>query len=228
MNLGEIFDLVNADFDPLTPQFNPAGPQDQASDDLADANVTALCLELPIALLTNNGANPIVGGWTSASLRQARLLDPTPTGPDGSDDVEGGPWSQVSRLGMPLVNEVVIGLSKKDTLQRLASRRTTRQFADFVTHPTLPELLEILFPGVAHRAERVPAHGPRGGVPDRRHGPEPAGGRRRQRDAAAQHRRSRRCRRAARTTSACSARTTPASPTAAAPATTSWTPRCAS
>jgi hypothetical protein len=146
VNLGEIFDLVNADFDPLTPAFNPVGPQDQASDDLADANVTALCLELPIALLTNNGANPIVGGWTSASLRQARLLDPTPTGLDGGEAVHGGPWTQVSRLGMPLVNEVVIGLPKKDAFNA-SEPKDDAQFADYVTHPTLPELLEILFPG---------------------------------------------------------------------------------
>jgi hypothetical protein len=146
VNLGEIFDLVNADFDPTTPAFDPVGPQDQASDDLAQANVTALCLELPIALLTNGGANPIVGAWTSASLRQARLIDPTPGGADGGDAVHGGPWAQVSRLGMPLVNEVVIGLPKKN-LFNASEPKDDAQFADYVTHPTLPELLEILFPG---------------------------------------------------------------------------------
>jgi hypothetical protein len=147
VNLGEIFDLVNADFDAGTPQFNPAGAQDQASDDLSDANVTALCLELPIAWLTNGGADPIVGGWTSASVRQARLVDPTPDGTDGGEAVEGGPWAQVSRLGMPLVNEVVIGLSRKDVFNA-SEPDGDAQFADFVTHPTLPALLEALFPGV--------------------------------------------------------------------------------
>lgn len=147
VNLGEIFDLVNADFDAGTPAFNPVGAPDAEADDLADANVTAICLELPIAWLTDGGANPVVGGWTTASLRQARLLDPAPAGPDGSDDVEGGPWTQVSRLSMPLVNELVIGLSKKDRFNA-SEPKDDAQFADFVTHPTLPALLEALFPGV--------------------------------------------------------------------------------
>ena len=146
VNLGEIFDLVNADFDPMTPAFNPAGPADQASDDLADANVTSICLELPKALLTNGGANPIVGAWSTASVRQARLQDPAPGNADGSHLVAGGPWTQVSRLGMPLVNEVVIGLPKKNRFNA-SEPKDDAQFADYVTHPTLPELLEILFPG---------------------------------------------------------------------------------
>jgi len=147
VNLGEVFDLVNADFDPNTPAFDPVGSPSAEPDDLADANVTAICLELPVALLTNGGQNPVVGGWTAASVRQARLIDPAPKGPDGSEAVEGGPWSQVSRLSMPLVNEVVIGLSKKD-LFNASEPKDDAQFADFVTHPTLPELLEALFPGV--------------------------------------------------------------------------------
>ena len=61
--------------------------------------------------LTGSG-NGVIGGWTSASLRQARLLNPLPT--FARPDVDGGPWVQVSRLGMPLVNELVIGLPDKD------------------------------------------------------------------------------------------------------------------
>ena len=50
---------------------------------------------------------------------------------------------QVSRLGMPLVNEVVIGLPDKDRFN--ASKPTDDgQFADYVTNPTLPALLEIV------------------------------------------------------------------------------------
>ena len=58
VNLGEIFDLVNADLDPATAAFNPLGSPSAEADDLADANVTAICLELPLALVTNSGANP--------------------------------------------------------------------------------------------------------------------------------------------------------------------------
>jgi hypothetical protein len=51
---------------------------------------------------------------------------------------------QVSRLGMPLVNEVVIGLRDKDRFNS-SEPSGDGQFADYVTHPTLPELLEILY-----------------------------------------------------------------------------------
>ena len=57
---------------------------------------------------------------------------------------------QVSRLGMPLVNEVVIGLKDKDKFNA-AKPKDDGQFADYVTHPTLPKLLEIALnlPGTA-------------------------------------------------------------------------------
>lgn len=140
INLGETFDLVN-----IT---NPTGPRDVEADDLADKNVTTLALEIPIACLTNpqaNPAEPVIGGWTTASLRQGRLLNPTQT--FDTPAAEGGAWTQVSRLGSPLVNEVVIGLKDKN-LFNASEPANDAQFATYVTNPTLPELLEILFPGV--------------------------------------------------------------------------------
>jgi hypothetical protein len=52
---------------------------------------------------------------------------------------------QVSRLGMPLVNEVVIGLKDKNKFNA-SKPRDDGQFADYVTNPTLPALIEVLFP----------------------------------------------------------------------------------
>jgi len=135
VNLGEVFDLVNT---------NPLGPENGESDELADANVTSLVLELPIAGLLNEGS--VIGGWTTASLRQARVLNPTPSGHD-SAAVEGGAWSQVSRLSSPLVNELVIGLPDKDRFNS-SEPKDDAQFLTYVTNPTLPALLEILFPSV--------------------------------------------------------------------------------
>jgi hypothetical protein len=132
VNLGETFDLVNT---------NPLGAENAEADTLADKNVTAICLELPIACLV--GAEPTIGAWTTSSLRQARVLNPEP-GPTQAADVHGGAWTQVSRLGMPLVNEVVIGLSNKDRFNA-SMPLGDAQFATYVTRPTLPELLQILF-----------------------------------------------------------------------------------
>jgi len=133
VNLGRTFDLIN-----LNPLAASGG-----TDDLADKNVTSIALEVPIACLTH-GSEPVIGGWTTASLRQVRLLDGTPKSGLGNSSKEGGAWVQVSRLGMPLVNEVVIGLKDKDRFNA-SKPKDDGQFADYVTNPTLPALIEILF-----------------------------------------------------------------------------------
>jgi hypothetical protein len=133
VNLGRTFDLVN-----LNPLAASGG-----TDDLADKNITTLALEVPIACLSA-GSDPVIGAWTSASLRQVRLLDGTPKSGLQATEKTGGAWVQVSRLGMPLVNEVVIGLKDKDRFNG-SKPKDDGQFADYVTNPTLPALLEILF-----------------------------------------------------------------------------------
>ena len=105
-------------------------------------------LEVPISCLTA-GTDPVIGGWTTASLPQGRVLNRAPqfTANAGRTNatVEGGAMVQVSRLGNPLVNELVIGLRDKDRFN--ASRPVDDpQFLNYVTHPTLPELIEALFP----------------------------------------------------------------------------------
>ncbi len=129
VNLGETFDLVNT---------NPLGPVDAEGDDLADANVTSLILEVPIPFLVE--AEPVIGGWTSASL-------PAPQGlalVDAVPEAAAQGFVQVSRLGSPLVNEVVIGLKDKDRFNAGEPQRDAR-FLDYVTNPTVPALLEVLF-----------------------------------------------------------------------------------
>ncbi len=132
VNLGETFDLVNT---------NPLGPTNGERNTLAGKNITTLALEVPIECLTK-AEEPIIGGWTSASLPRNRILRPVPTFEQPA--VENGEFVQVSRLGMPLVNEVVIGLKDKDKFNASEPMGDV-QFADYVTHPTLPALLEALF-----------------------------------------------------------------------------------
>jgi hypothetical protein len=148
VNLGQIFDLVNMPVGGGGGRADPVGAQDQGFNTVAGKNVTSLAVEVPVACLTA-GDETIIGGWTTASLRQGRLLNPSPAGPVATASgrgpaQEGGAWTQVSRLGMPLVNEVVIGLTDKDRFNA-SHPRNDAQFADYVTHPTLPELLEILY-----------------------------------------------------------------------------------
>ena len=142
VNLGVIFDLVNAPAAFITNEANAsAGGK---FGELDNKNVTSLALEIPASCLTN-GNEKVIGGWTTASLRQGRLLNgATPSGLQASEKV-GGAWTQVSRLGMPLVNEVVIGLKDKDKFNGSKPADDAANFADYVTNPTLPALLEKLF-----------------------------------------------------------------------------------
>ncbi|WP_432719565.1 DUF4331 domain-containing protein [Jeongeupia wiesaeckerbachi] len=139
VNLGETFDLVNIKA-PAT-AFD-AGAEDKGLNVLGSKNITTIALEVPIACLTA-GSESVIGAWTTASLRQGRLLNSQPNGFNTASK-EGGAWSQVSRLGMPLVNEVVIGLKDKDRFNA-SKPQDDGQFADYVTNPALPALLEILF-----------------------------------------------------------------------------------
>jgi hypothetical protein len=127
VNLGEVFDLVN---------LNPVGPRDGEPSATEYKNVTSLALEVPIDCLT--GPGDVIGGWTTASLPRTRTL----VG-DGSTQ-NSADFIQVSRLGMPLVNEVVIGLPDKDRFNA-SKPDDDLQFATYVTNPFLPELLQLLF-----------------------------------------------------------------------------------
>jgi hypothetical protein len=118
VNVGEIFDLINT---------NPVGPVDGEYSTVSDANVTSIALEIPTACLV--GDSPIVGAWTTAGT----YVD--------------NQWKQVSRLSAPLINEVIIGLPDKDKFNA-SQPYDDAQFATYVTNPTLPELVQALFPGV--------------------------------------------------------------------------------
>jgi Domain of unknown function (DUF4331) len=140
VNLGKVFDLVN--IVPIDGAEFPGGiTQDPANDTIADKNITTLALELPKQCLVGSG-NGVIGGWTSASLRRSRVAN-APVGETGPLTV-AGPWAQVSRLSNPLVNEVVIGLPDKDAFNA-SEPSGDGQFATYVTNPTLPALLDVLF-----------------------------------------------------------------------------------
>ena len=147
VNLGVIFDLVNAPAAFITNEANATAAG--KFGEMEGKNVTSLALEVPASCLTQ-GAEKVIGGWTTASLRQGRLLNGAPPSGLQASEKSGGAWTQVSRLGMPLVNEVVIGLKDKDKFNgsrpfTSETRNDATNFADYVTNPTLPSLIEKLF-----------------------------------------------------------------------------------
>ena len=139
VNLGVIFDLVNAPVGVIT---DPALINAAAANSIQDKNVTTLALEVHKSCLTQ-GSEPVIGGWTTASVKQSQLVNANPPSGYQTSTNHGGAWVQVSRLGMPLVNEVVIGLGDKDKFNA-SSPKNDGQFATYVTNPTLPVLLDLV------------------------------------------------------------------------------------
>jgi len=135
VNLGEVFDLVNT---------NPVGPRDGQPNTLTYKNVTSIALELPIRCLTHGGST-VIGAWTTASVHRGDSQ-----GYEWGNDPDWTPdhMREVSRLGMPLVNELVIGLPDKDKWNGSTPDHDA-QFLKYVTNPSLPVLLNALFGSAA-------------------------------------------------------------------------------
>ncbi len=152
VNLGPIFDLVN--FIPIQGDNNPVygngqpfpggiTQSEQNQELINNYNVTSIAIEVPISCVTRNG-NGVIGVWSTASLPQSRILNPNPT--YETPETFGGALTQVSRLGNPLVNELVIGLPQKN-LFNAVEPTADAALAQYVTNPTFPEILNVLFRG---------------------------------------------------------------------------------
>lgn len=148
-NIGVVFDLIQGGNIGaiITNGGTEAGRGRQADANntglLYGKNVTSIALEIPRSCLTS-ASSTIIGGWTTANLHQARVLNPNASYTLPAK--EGGAFTQVSRLGMPLVNEVVVGIKDKDLYGSLPVKDTAK-LADYVTHPTLPAIIELLYGG---------------------------------------------------------------------------------
>ena len=94
-------------------------------------------------------AASVIGVWTTASRQQVTLWDDWQ-----GENVNSGPFRQVSRLGNPLFNEVLIPLGSKDLWNSLPPTDDKR-FASYVAHPELAGLLPALYPGVFPNLEAL-------------------------------------------------------------------------
>jgi hypothetical protein len=144
VDLGAIFDLGDLrPFENLHAQYGLnafSGPAAgvNATNHL---NVHSIAIQVPISAVTIKG-HPTIGVWTTASRQRVTLWDA-----DRGENVNSGPFRQVSRLGNPLINEVVIALGDKDRWNSLPPS-DDKQFAHYVTQPGLAALLPALYPGV--------------------------------------------------------------------------------
>jgi hypothetical protein len=147
VDLGSIFDLGA-----LRPveglHLIPVPGNAPGVDATKDLNVHSIALQIPIKLLTRDGTAPthaddsraVIGVHTAAFRRKARILN------DGKD-IESGPWVQVSRLGNPLFNEVIVPMGDKDDWNATRPDQDN-EFEKYVLQPELARLLPILYPGV--------------------------------------------------------------------------------
>jgi uncharacterized protein DUF4331 len=138
VDLGQTFDAIN---------FRPGvgtGNQGGGKDDLAGYNVHSIVLQVPESKVTRNGksvaspsaSNAVVGVWAST---ERRALEISGTGKSR------GRWVQVSRLGNPLVNEVVIPIGKKDMFNRTRPKDDAKNYASYVLNPELAAVMNQLF-----------------------------------------------------------------------------------
>jgi hypothetical protein len=136
IDVGSIFDILN-----LRSITDKGGV-----DYTAGFNVHSIAIELPIKDLTHDGkmpknsidTNAVIGVWATASRQTTQVIRST-AGPTG-----GGEWKQVSRLGNPLVNEVVIPLKLKDAFNSIGPKDDAVA-APFVLDPQLPKLMKAVF-----------------------------------------------------------------------------------
>lgn len=147
VDLGSIFDL--GDLRPLSSAQVIPGMNSNGINTIADKNVHCIAIQVPISSLTRNQTTPsgpsdpnaVIGIWTTASRRTVRMINP------GTGTLtESGPYTQVSRLGSPLVNEVVVPMNLKDYWNSQPPAADS-QFAGAVIHPELQKLLPVLYPG---------------------------------------------------------------------------------
>ncbi|MEO5651653.1 MAG: DUF4331 domain-containing protein [Marmoricola sp.] len=147
VDLGSIFDLGG-----LRP-FNKAHaiPLEKMDgiNSVQAYNVHSIAIQVPISDLTRKHNRPtdvmsrssVIGVWTDASRRKSRMFDSRK-----GKYVGHGPYVQVSRLGNPLVNEVLIPMAEKDAWNADAPREDKR-YAKYVDKPELAGLLPVLYPG---------------------------------------------------------------------------------
>jgi hypothetical protein len=134
-SLGRIFDTINLTGAGL-------GNMGGGVDDLAGYAVHSTVLQVPEGQVTRNhkpvagpdASNAVVGVWSTTERQTLKV----------SSNVNG-PFRQISRLGNPLVNEVIIPLGQKDRFNRTTPDKDADNYGKYVLEPELAKVLNALF-----------------------------------------------------------------------------------
>jgi hypothetical protein len=123
-------------------------PSAQGVNALTNASVHSIAIQVPIRQLTRDGSTPtdvaaaesVIGAWTSAHRQRGTMRD------EEAGDQRAGRLVQVSRLGNPLFNEVIVPMSRKDRWNR-SRPAGDADYQQYVYRPELAGLLPVLYPG---------------------------------------------------------------------------------
>ena len=146
VDLGAAFDAINVRLG--------TGNQGGGKDDLSGYSTSSTIMQIPEADVTRDGQavsspdaqNAVVGVWSTTERRKFQVTNADYSG--GSPNGVGtapNKWVQVSRLGNPLINEVIIPLGMKDRFNRTTPDRDAELYGQFVTQPELAAVLNALF-----------------------------------------------------------------------------------
>jgi hypothetical protein len=145
VDLGAAFDAINLRVG--------TGNQGGGKDDLSGYSTSSTVLQIPERLVTRNGKqvdgpkarNAVVGVWSSTDRRRLQVTNANGIGAYGKRHRHRNGYVQVSRLGNPLVNEVVIPLGQKDRFNRTTPDNDAANYGKFVTTPELAAVMNALF-----------------------------------------------------------------------------------
>jgi hypothetical protein len=153
VDLGATFDAINFR--------KGTGNVGGGKDDLAGYNVHTIALQVPEAAVTRDrkpvadagAANAVVGVWSSTDRARVHVATTSRKARKGRKARRAAQrrhtsYQQVSRLGNPLVNEVVIPLGQKDRFNRTQPANDGKNFGKYVVEPELAKVINTLFPGL--------------------------------------------------------------------------------
>ena len=151
VDLGAVFDAAN-----LRAATGNAG---EGKDDLSGFSIHAIVLQVPESKVTKNGksvsgadaSNAVVGVWSTTERKRIEVTNADFDSNKGSK----GKWVQVSRLGVPLVNEVVIPAGDKDKFNRTRPHNDAANYGKYVVEPELAKILNALFDIGAPETDRT-------------------------------------------------------------------------
>ena len=145
VDLGSIFDLGT--LRPVQQLHLVPSAAAMGKDGTKDFNVHSIAIQLPKVMVTKGGAaagdatksDAVIGVWASAKRQRSTIRD------SKAATMSSGAWVQVSRLGNPLINEVVIPMGLKDEWNRTAPADDSK-YASYYSDPELMNLLPVLYP----------------------------------------------------------------------------------